>query len=273
MPASEPAHHRKRSPDDQDPPSSPSRKRATKEEGMSTPHQEEALPKGVRIEDILPKRYDTLSGDNEWAHRVRCSLLGLETGTTPSKEDINSSKQFTPRAAAWETEPPEIITDHWLPILQEEGLLTECSPDKFTSRPSWVPLYTKESLMKHLPAALSTFSGAGVPSLTAVVPPEFQVGMDREFLLTSFHRYGCLARQSLNIEGKRRQLAFCPYCRVINENSDTALSHVWRHLDLLFMCGGCHTRSFSHGQTLHKHMRYQYCSVMAIRDKPRSSRR
>ena len=95
-PASEPAHHRKQSPDDQDPPSSPSRKRATKEEGMSTPHQEEALPKGVRLEDILSKRYDTLSGNNEWAHRVRCSLLGLETGTTPSKEDINSSKRFIP---------------------------------------------------------------------------------------------------------------------------------------------------------------------------------
>ena len=96
MPASEPASRRKRSPDDQDPPLSPSRKSATKEEGMSTPHQEQALPKGVRLEDILPKRYDTLSGDNEWAHRVRCSLLGLETGTTPSKEDINSSKRFTP---------------------------------------------------------------------------------------------------------------------------------------------------------------------------------
>ena len=108
---------RKQSVDDQDPPSSPSRKHATKEEGMSTPHQEEALPKGVRLKDILPKRYDTLSGDNEWAQRVRCSLLGLETGTTPSKEDINSSKWYTPRATAWETEPPEIITDHCLPIL------------------------------------------------------------------------------------------------------------------------------------------------------------
>ena len=92
----EPAPSRKRSPDDQDPPSSPSRKCATKEEGLSTPHQEEALPEGVRLEDILPKRYDTLSGDNEWAQRVRCSLLGLETGTTPSKEDINSSRHFTP---------------------------------------------------------------------------------------------------------------------------------------------------------------------------------
>ena len=196
-----------------------------------------------------------------------------ETGTTPSKEDINSSKRFTPRAAAWETEPSEIITDLWLPILQEEGLLTECPPDKFTSRPDWVPLYTKESLMKHLPVVLSAFWGSGAPSLMAVVPPEFQGCTDREFLLTSFHRRGCLARQSLSIEGKERQLAFCPYCGVINENSGTALSHVWRHLDLLFVCAGCHTRSFSHGQALHKHMRYQCHSVMAIRDKPRSTRR
>ena len=169
---------------------------------MSMPHQEEALPKGVRLEDILPKRYDTLSGDNKWAQRVRCSLLGLETGTTPSKEDINSSKRFTPQATAWGTEPPEIITDHWLPILQEEGLLTECPPDKFTSRPGWVPLYTKESLMKHLPVVLSTFLGSGVPSLMAVVPPKFPGSSDKEFLLTSFHRHGSLVRQSLNIEGK-----------------------------------------------------------------------
>ena len=62
-PANEPASHRKRGADDQDSPSPPSRKHATKEEGMSTPFQEEALPKGVRLEDILPKRYDTLSGD------------------------------------------------------------------------------------------------------------------------------------------------------------------------------------------------------------------
>ena len=271
--ANEPAPHRKRSVDNQDPPSSPSRKRATKEEGMSTPHQEEALPKGVRLEDILPKRYDTLSGDNEWAQSVRCSLLGLETGTTPSKEDINSSKRYTPRAVAWETESPEIITSHWLPILQEEGLLTECPPDKFTSRPGWVPLYTKESLMKHLPAALSAFSGSGAPSLMAVVPPQFPGGTDKEFLLTSFYQHGSLVRQSLNIEGKRRQLAFCPYCRIINKNTDTALSHVRKHLNLLFVCRGCDTKSFSHGQALHKHMRYQCLSVMAIMDKPRSSRR
>ena len=201
-PVSEPAHHRKQSPEDQDPHSSPSKKWATKEEGMSMPYQEEALPKGVRIKDILPKRYETLSGDNEWVHQVRCSLLWLEAGTTPSKEDINSSEQFVPQGTAWETEQPEIITDHWLPILQKEGLLMECPPDQFTPGPGWVPLYTKKNLVKHLPVALSTFMGAGALRLMAVVPPDFQVSTDREFLLTNFHRHGCLVRQSLNTEGR-----------------------------------------------------------------------
>ena len=78
-PVSEPVNCRKQSPKDQDPHSSFSKKWATKEEGMSMPYQEEAL-----------------SGDNEWVHQVRCSLLGLEAGTTPSKEDINSSERFAP---------------------------------------------------------------------------------------------------------------------------------------------------------------------------------
>ena len=178
-----------------------------------------------------------------------------------------------PEAAEWESDPPEVITDHWLPILWEEGLLAEHHPDQFTAEMDWVPLYTKDSLENHLPATLSTFVNAGPPSLTAVVPPDFHMGTDREFLLTNFHQHGCLVRQSFSIGGKSRQMAFCPYCGVINENSETALSHVRRHLDLLFVCGGCYSKSFPHGQALHKHMKSQCHSVMAIRDKTRSSRR
>ena len=89
--------------------------------------------------------------------------------------------------ATWESEPPEVITDHWLPILQEEGLLAECPPDQFNTEPDWVPLYTKDSLEKHLPAALSTFVNAGLPSLMVVVPLDFHLGTDWEFLLMNFH--------------------------------------------------------------------------------------
>ena len=235
--------------------------------------REVALPTGAKMEDLLSKRYETFAVDNNWLHQVRCSLLGLETGTTPSKEDIDTLERFIPRAAAQEPEPPEVITDHWLPILQEEGLLAECHPDQFTAEPDWVPLYTKDSLEKHLPAALSAFANAGPPSLTAVVPLDFCVGTDREFLLTNFHQHGCLVRQSISIGGKCRQMAFWPYCGVINENSETALSHVRRHLDLFYVCGSCYSRSFPHGQALHKHMKSQCHSMMAIRDKTRSSRR
>ena len=151
--------------------------------------------------------------------------------------------------------------------------LAECHPNQFTAAEDWVPLYTLEGLQKHLPAALSTFVNTGPPSLTTVVPPEIHMGMDKEFLLTNFHRHECLMRQSINIGGRRRQLAFCPYCGVVNENSKTALSHVRKHLNLFFVCGGCYTKSFPHGQALNKHMRALCHSVSAIRDKTRAHRK
>ena len=237
------------------------------------PRWEAALPTGAKEEDLLLKRYETFTMDHDWVHQVRCSLLGLETEATPSKKDINISEHFIPQAAALEPEPPEVIADHWLPILWEQGLLVECHPNQFTAAADWVPLYTPDGLEKHLPVALSTFVNAGPPSLTAIVPPEFCMGMDREFLLTNFHQHECLVRQSISIGGRCRQLAFCPYCGVINENSETALSHVRKHLDLLFVCGGCYSKSFPHGQALNKHMRTQCHPMSAIREKIRASRK
>ena len=231
------------------------------------------LPRGVKEEDILHKRYETFTADNSWVQCVRCSLLGLEAGTTPSREDINASECFVPRAAASELDLPEVITNHWLPILQEEGLLVECSLDQFTATIDWVPLYTREGLERYLPVALSSFVSTGVPWLTAVVPPECHVGTDKKFLLSNFHRHGCLMRQSFTIGGRHRQLAFYPYCGVINENSNTALSHVRKHLDLHLVCRGCYSKSFLNGPALHRHMRTQCPSVTAIRDQSRTSRR
>ena len=95
-PVREPTPHKKRGLDDPVSSSSPSKKCATQEEDTSTPPSEDDLPKGVKLEDILPKRYDTLCSDHGWVHKVRCSLLGLEAGTIPSRENIDSSTQFTP---------------------------------------------------------------------------------------------------------------------------------------------------------------------------------
>ena len=148
----------------------------------------------------------------------------------------------------------------------------ECAPDQFTTPADWIPLYTSEGLQKYLPAALPSFPSQGTPSLTAVVPPEFRVGMDKEFLLLNFHHHQCLVRQLFSLDGRHRQLTFCPYCGVINKNSDMALSHVRKHLDLQFICGGCCSKHFLNGPTLNKHMRTQCPSMTAIRDCSKSSR-
>ena len=253
--------------EDTSPHSSPPKKRATEEMEESPPPCETSLPRGTKEKDILPKRYEVFTSDYEWVQSMRGSLLGLEAGASPSRRDIKNSSHFIPRMVVSETELPKVITEHWLPILRREGLLVECPPDQFTATEVWIPLYTYEGLQKYLPAALSAFPSQGVPSLIAVMPPEFHVGTDKEFLLCNFHHHGCLVRQSFNLEGRRRQLAFCLYCGVINENSDTALSDVRKHLDLQFVCGGCFSRSFLNGPVLNKHMK-ACASVTAIRDSP-----
>ena len=92
-PVTEPIPSKKRGRDEPASSSSPSKKRAM-QEPTTAPPLEDDLPSGVRLVDILPKWYDTLSSDHPWVHKVRCSLLGLEVGTIPSREDIDSSERF-----------------------------------------------------------------------------------------------------------------------------------------------------------------------------------
>ena len=149
--------------------------------------------------------------------------------------------------------------DHWLPILWKQGLLAEGHPDQFTAAADWVPLYTPDSLEKHLPDSCGS--------------PRVLHGHRQGVPVDKLHRHECLVRQSISIGGRCRQLAFCPYCGVINENSETTLSHMRKHLDLLFVFGGCYSKSFPHGLALNKHMRTQCHSMLAIREKTRASRR
>ena len=34
----------------------------------------------------------------------------------------------------------------------------------------------------------------------------------------------------------------CPYCGVTNDNAETGLNHIRKHLDVMLVCGGCHTK-------------------------------
>ena len=185
-PKIEVASDRKRSSEDTSPHSSPLKKWAT-EETESLPPHDVSLPKGTKEKDLLPRRYEVFASDYEWVQRVRGSLLRLEADDSPSRRQIKCSSLFQLGTVASETEPPEVIVEHWLANLRNDGLLVECPPDQFTAPADWIPLYTNEGLKKYLPAALSAFPSQGVPSLIAVAPPEFHVGSDKVFLLCKFH--------------------------------------------------------------------------------------
>ena len=96
MPKSEPVWNQKQPLEDTRPHSSSPKKRATEEEERSSPPHEAVLPRGVMEKDILPKRYETLAADHDWVQHVRCSLLGLEARTTPSRRDIDTSDHLYP---------------------------------------------------------------------------------------------------------------------------------------------------------------------------------
>ena len=249
----------------------PTKKPADRDE--TAPQQEQNLPAETTEAVLITTRNELYGKDYPHVQEVRARLLGLAPDVTPTDAQINASPRFALRPAAVEKDAPDIVTDYWMPYLEENDRLADCPPEEFNATDGWVPLYTPEKLEEHLPAALSAFGSAKPPRLTAVVPPNFPLGIDKEFMLTSFHVRGCLRRASLTVSGKRRQVAFCPYCGVTNENAETGLNHVRKHLDVMLVCGGCHTKSVCLGQALQKHMKDNCPAVLAILGKTRGGRK
>ena len=231
----------------------PTKKPADRDE--TAPQQEQNLPAETTEAVLITTRNELYGKDYPHVQEVQARLLGLAPDVTPTDAQINASPRFALRPAAVEKDAPDIVTDYWMPYLEENNRLADCPLEEFDATDGWVPLYTPEKLEEHLPAALSAFGSAKPPRLTAVVPPNFPLGINKEFMLTSFHVRGCLRRASLTVSGKRRQVAFCPYCGVTNENAETGLNHVQKHLDVMLVCGGCHTKSVCLGQALQKHMK------------------
>ena len=249
----------------------PTKKPADRDE--MAPQQEQNLPAETMEAVLITTRNELYGKDYPHVQEVRAHLLGLAPDVTPTDAQINASPRFALRPAAVEKDVPDIVTDYWMPYLEENDRLADCPPEEFNATDGWVPLYTPEKLEEHLPAALSAFGSAKPPRLMAVVPLNFPLGIDKEFMLTSFHVRGCLRRASLMVSGKRRQVAFCPYCGVTNDNAETGLNHVWKHLDVMLVCGGCHTKSVCLGQALQKHMKDNCPAILAILGKTRGGRK
>ena len=113
---------------------------------------------------LITTRNELYGKDYPHVQEVRARLLGLDPDITPTDAQINTSPRFALHPAAVEKDAPDIVTDYWMPYLEENDRLADCPPEEFHATEGWVPLYTPEKLEEHLPAALSAL---GRPSLPA----------------------------------------------------------------------------------------------------------
>ena len=231
------------------------------------------LPNTLDLEDLRAARERVFSKDTHTVQRIRGRLLGLPDGATPSRKDVDKNPRYRIRSAEKAKQEkfasePEIMAPYWMDYLEENRILADCSPEEFVNEnetEDFHPIYTPESLREHLPSALSAFGKEAPPSLIAVVPAEAHPS-GKNFMLFLFHETEALRRVKLTgMDGKtRKQVAFCPWCGTVNENADTAWNHVRRHLDLVYLCGGCKAKWFTSGQALGKHMHYDCNAVKAM---------
>ena len=192
-------------------------------------------------DETLPDHIFTVYGrDSVAVNEVRARILGLEAKTRPSRQDIDSSPIFALRRAADESRPPSIIGEHWVPYLKQKGHLMDCKPKDFSYKNGWLPLYTRAGLTKHLSGLESLLNKDKASPLITVILPEMDFQYELEYVIHKLHKSESLNWISISYDtNQRKQIAFCPYCGVMNKNTATALSHARKHLRIAFLCRGC----------------------------------
>ena len=140
-----------------------------------------------------------------------------------------------------ETHPPTIIGEYWIDHLDSEGHLAKCKPNDFKYEDEWLPLYTRAGVTKQVSGLGPLLKTQGDSPLIAIIPPDMLFQYEWEYVIHQLHKVECLAQMSIYYDNnQRKQIAFCPYCGVMNENSATAYSHARKHLGMTFFCGGCY---------------------------------
>ena len=250
----------------------PSPKRATIKKETEVDDNKSSSSAGLSDETLHDHRFTVYGRDSAAVHEVRARILRLEAETRPSRQDIDSSPIFALRSAADESWPPPIIGQHWVPYLKQKGHLTDCKPKDFSFKDGWLPLYTRAGLTKHLSGLESLLNKDKASTLIAVILPEMDFQYEREYAIHKLHKSESLNRISISYDtNQRKQIAFCPYCGVMNENTATALSHVRKHLGIVFLCRGCYSKIYKKPQFLYNHM--LSCQLTIIHWKEKDSQK
>ena len=184
-------------------------------------------------------------------------------GSSVSTKERGSLKRFwTPHPISiWggradETCPPMVIGMHWIDHLDNEGHIAKCKPHDFKFEDEWLPLYTRAGVTKQVSSLSSLLNTQGDSPLIAVIPPGMLFQCDWEYVIHQLHKADCLSRVTVYYgENQQKQIAFCLYCSVMNENSVTTYSHARKHLGMTFLCGGCYGKLYKAPQHLSHHMK------------------
>ena len=245
--------------------SAPSPKRATIKKETEVDDNESPSSAGLSDETLRDHRFMVYGRDSTAVHKVRAKILSLEAEMKPSQQDINSSPIFALRRVANESRPPSIIGKHWVPYLEQKGHLVDCKPKDFSYKDGWLPLYTRAGLTKHLSGLESLLNKDKASPLITVILPEMDFQYEWEYVI---HKSKSLNRISISYDtNQRKQIAFFPYCGVMNENTATALSHARKHLGIAFLCGGCYGKIYKKPQFLYNHMLSCWPTVIHQKEK------
>ena len=199
-------------------------------------------------------QFELYKKDLPEVQEVRAQILGLDEGKEVTQEALDSSSTFQLRWVANETRPPTVIGVHWIDHLDSEGRIAKCKPHDFKFEGEWLPLYTQAGVTKQVSGFSSLLNTQGDSPLIAVIPPDMSFQFEWE--IHQLHEADCLARVSIYYgENQQKQIAFYPYCGVMNKNSVTAYSHARKHLGITFLCGGCYGKLYKAPQHLCHHMK------------------
>ena len=217
---------------------------------------EATTPTGPLEAALHKARFELYKKDLPEVQEVHAQILGLGEGEKVTQKILDSSPIFHLRRAADKARPPTVIGAHWIDHLEDTGRIATCKPRDFKFEEGWLPLYTRAGVTRQVSGLSSLLKAHGDSPLIAIVPPDMLFQPEQEYVISQLHEANCLSRVTLYYgENQRKQIAFCPYCGVMNENTATTYSHARKHLGITFLCGGCYSKLYKVPQYLSQHMK------------------
>ena len=215
-------------------------------------------------------QFELYEKDLPEVQEVCARILSLNKVEKVTQEVLDSSPTFHLRRVADETHPPMVIGTHWIDHLDNDGRIAKCKPHDFKFEDEWLPLYTRTWVTRHVFSLSSLVNTQGDSSLISIIPPDMLFQSEREYVIHQLHKADCLSWVTVYYgKNQQKQIAFCPYCRVMNENSVTAYSHARKHLGITFLCGGCYGKLYKVPQHLSQHMK---SCCPCLMNRPKGSR-